>query len=499
MSSRHALSKTRVLAGLQCAKRLYLQLNAPQLAEAPDAALEFRFAQGHEVGLLAQRAFPGGVALEAGRDRLEDALAQTERLVRDPAVPAIFEATFRHDDVLVRVDVLARGTGGRWRLIEVKSTSGVREHHLPDVASQRHVLAGSGLSVESVAVMHVSRDYVYPGGPHDPARLFAIVDVTPQVDALTLDLPRLLAELRASLAAAAPPEIAAGPQCTRPYFCEFYDQCNVPLPLDDIANLPGLYGKRLDALRARGITRIGELPDDVALSPRQERARQSVAAERMLVAAPLADELAGLAYPRYFMDFETLGPAIPRYPGMRPYDGIPFQWSVHVVYAPGTAPEHRQFLADGDADPRRRFLETLAPAVGETGPIVVYNAGFEGQYLDALGLAFPDLAAAAARIRARLWDLLPVVRQSVYHPDFRGSFSLKRVLPALIPALAYDDLDITEGSAAGPIWDQLVRGHPEPAQAKLLERALREYCRRDTLGMVELVRTLAAPPTATPS
>ena len=487
----HALSKSRVLAGLQCPKRLYLRVTAPELAEAPGAALRFRFAQGQEVGRLAREAFPGGVAVEGGPDRLDAALARTAALLRDPTVPAIFEATFRHDDVLVRVDVLARGTLEGWRLVEVKSTTGVKEHHLPDVAIQRHVLAGSGLTVESVAVMHLSRDYVYAGGAHDPARLFAIVDVTGPVDALTLDLPRLLTELQATLDADEPPDIAPGLQCTKPHTCEFYDQCNVPLPLDDIANLPGLYGKRLDALRARGITRIGELPADVALNPRQEWARQAVLAERMLVAAPLAGELAALAYPRYFMDFETLGPAIPRHPGMRPFDGIPFQWSVHVIHAPGAAPEHRQFLADSDTDPRRRFLEALVAAVGETGPIVVYNARFEGQHLDALGLALPDLAPAAARIRARLWDLLPVVRQHVYHPDFRGSFSLKRVLPALVPALAYEGLEVAEGSAAGPVWDLLVRGHPEPAEAARLEAALREYCRRDTLGMVELVRALA--------
>ena len=490
MARPHGLSKSRVLAGLQCRKRLYLRVTAPELAEAPDAALRFRFAQGQEVGRLAREAFPGGVAVEGELDRPDTALARTAALLRDPTVPAIFEATFRQEDVLVRVDVLARGSRGGWRLIEVKSTTGVREHHFPDVAIQRHVLVAAGLTVESVAVMHLSREYVYAGGAYDPTRLFAVVDVTPQVDALTLDLPRLLAELRATLDADAPPEVAPGLQCTKPYACEFYDQCNVPLPLDDIANLPGLYGKRLEALRARGITRIGEVPDDVALNPRQERARQAVLAERMLVAAPLAGELAGLAYPRYFMDFETLGPAIPRHAGMRPYDGIPFQWSVHVIQAPGAAPEHRQFLADRDTDPRRRFLETLIPAVGETGPIVVYNARFEGQHLDTLGLTLPDLAPAAARIRARLWDLLPVVRQHVYHPEFRGSFSLKRVLPAVVPALAYEGLEVAEGSAAGPVWDLLVRGHPDPAEAARLEAALREYCRRDTLGMVELVRAL---------
>src|SRR5882724_1524226 len=179
MASPRALSKSRVLAGLQCPKRLYLRVTAPELAEAPDAALRFRFAQGQEVGRLAREAFPGGVAVESGPDRLDAALARTAALLRDPTVPAIFEATFRHDDVLVRVDVLARGTRGGWRLVEVKSTAGVKEHHLPDVAIQRHVLAGSGITVESVAVMHLSRDYVYAGGAHDPMRLFAIVDVTP--------------------------------------------------------------------------------------------------------------------------------------------------------------------------------------------------------------------------------------------------------------------------------------------------------------------------------
>jgi hypothetical protein len=168
---------------------------------------------------------------------------------------------------------------------------------------------------------------------------------------------------------------------------------------------------------------------------------------------------------------------------------------VHVIHVPGAAPEHRQFLAEGEGDPRRRFLAALVAAIGERGPIVVYNARFEGQHLDALGLALPDLAPAAARIRARLWDLLPVVRQHVYHPDFRGSFSLKRVLPALVPALAYEGLEVAEGSAAGPVWDLLVRGHPEPEEAVRLEAALREYCRRDTLGMVELVRALGARPT----
>jgi Domain of unknown function(DUF2779) len=446
-----SLSKSRVLAGLQCHKRLYLQLTAPTLATAPDAALEFLFAQGHEVGQIAQQAFPGGVVLEAGRERLDEALARTAALVRDPAVPAIFEATFRHDDVLVRVDVLARAGGDRWRLIEVKSAAGVKQHYLQDVAIQRHVLAGCGVDVESAAVMHVSRDYVHAGGGPDPARLFAIVDVTAEVRALEGELPRLLAAMRAALAGDGPPAIATGEQCARPYLCEFYDHCHIAL----------------SAAGTAGHARFAE---------------------------GLREELAGLTYPLGFMDFETLGPAIPRYPGMRPHDAIPFQWSLHTVRAPGAAPEHAEFLPTDAGDPRRRFLESLVKAAGETGSLVVYS-GFEGRQLDQLAAWFPDLAPGVERLRARLWDLLPVMRRHVEHPGFLGSFSLKRVLPVLIPTLGYDDLEVAEGLAAGPVWDRLVRGLADgtldAAEAARLETALRAYCRQDTLAMVELVRELA--------
>lgn len=204
----------------------------------------------------------------------------------------------------------------------------------------------------------------------------------------------------------------------------------------------------------------------------------------------LPDALARLAYPLYVLDFEALGPPIPRFPGMRPYQSIPFQWSLDVVRAPGAAPEHREFLALDAADPRRPFLESLAESVGEDGPIVVYSA-YESARLAELAAALPDLAPLAERIRARLWDFLPVIRRHVAHPAFGGAFSLKKVLPALAPALGYEDLEISDGSLAGIIWDRLVRERPPTEEAARLEAALRAYCRRDTLGLLTLVRTLA--------
>jgi uncharacterized protein DUF2779 len=487
------LSKSRVLAGLQCHKRLYLQLTAPALGVAPSRAQAFLFDQGRAVGRLAQQAFPGGVAVDATPDRLDVALARTEALVRDPAVPAIFEATFRHDDVLVRVDVLVRSDEGRWRLIEVKSATGVRAHVLADVAIQRHVLAGCGLEVEGAAVMHVNRDYVYAGGALDATRLFTTVDVTAEIRELEVELPRLLTAMRVALAGEAPPVVAPGPQCRSPDLCEFYDRCNAPLPDDHLAHLPGLNGRRLAELLARGIARIGDLPGDVPLGPQQALARRAVLEGRLLCTDGLGKELAALGYPRAFMDFETLAPALPRFAGMRPYDAIAFQWSLHLVRTPGGAPEHHDFLPVDTGDPRRRFLESLAATVGEQGPIVVYS-GFEGRSLADLASWLPDLAPVAERLRARLWDLLPVMRRHVYHPRFLGSFSLKRVVPTLVPALGYDGMEVAEGSEAGPTWDRLVRGLAEgglaPAEAARLEGALRDYCGQDTRGLVELMGAL---------
>jgi predicted RecB family nuclease len=485
-----ALSKTRFLAGLQCHKRLYWQVAAPELAAARDAALEFRLAQGQEVGRLAQRAFPGGVALDAGRDQLEAALVRTAALVADPAVPAIFEATFRHGGVLVRIDVLERTAPDRWRLLEVKSGASVKAWHVADVAIQRHIAVASGLAIDAVAVMHVRRDYVYAGGPVDARALFTCADVTPQAAELEADLPRLIAELHAVLAGDVAPAIAAGRQCRTPVHCEFFDRCNAPLPVDHVRHLPGLRGPRLEALLAQGIARVAELPPELELGSRQRLALTAIREGRTCVSAELAAALRPLAsYPRAFMDFESLGPAIPRFPGMRPFDAIPFQWSVHVERAPGAPLEHREFLATDAADPRRRFLETLAEAVGDRGPIVVYSP-FESDRLADLARWLPDLAPRAEAMRARLWDLLPVMRRHVYHPDFRGGFSLKRVLPVLA-GLGYGELDVQGGSEAGALWDRVVRGEREPAERARLAEALRLYCGQDSLGLAALVRVLA--------
>jgi hypothetical protein len=189
------------------------------------------------------------------------------------------------------------------------------------------------------------------------------------------------------------------------------------------------------------------------------------------------------------MDFETVNPAIPRFAGMRPYDQLPFQWSVHVLRKPGAAPEHFEFLATGAGDPRREFVASLCAALGEGGNIIVYSA-FESQRLAELGTCFPDFAQRIETIQGRLFDLLPAVRNHVYHPAFAGSYSLKSVLPALVPEMSYSGLAVADGQAAGLAWESLITGHLDKTECAGIRRALLEYCGQDTLALVRLVERL---------
>ena len=486
------LSKSKFTAGVQCLKRLYLQIHQPELAGETDDEQEARLEQGHKVGRLAQTAFPFGVLVDSDAFELDAALRRTAALVDDPSVPAIFEATFCHSDVLVRVDILERRRQNRWRLIEVKSSVELKEHYLYDVAIQHHVVSGCGLDLSSAAVMHLNRDYVYKGDSYPPHELFTLKDVTRSVRELGNDVPKLLCAQRKALALVRPPTVPAGPQCSNPYVCEFFNHCNPDPPENHISFLPRLSEKKRQDLLDLGITLISKIPGDFPLTEMQNRVSEAVTTGRTWTSPLLAKELRLFSYPIYFMDFESLYPAIPRYAGMWPYSHIPFQWSVHRRLAPDAPLEHFEFLADDDLDRRHEFIRSLCEVLGRRGRIVVYNATFESQRLHDLAHWFPEYGDRIEAIEGRLWDLLPFLRQNVYHPQFQGSYSLKAVLPALAPDLTYDGMEVAHGGDAGLVWERMIRGGVDAAERKRLRSALLAYCRQDSFAMVSVLERLKA-------
>jgi hypothetical protein len=243
-------------------------------------------------------------------------------------------------------------------------------------------------------------------------------------------------------------------------------------------------------LVAQGIQSIHDIPENYPLTGRLRRVCASVQMGKPWFSPELSDELGTLKYPLYFADFETINPCIPRFPGMRPYDQLTFEWSVHVQRQPGAAPEHFEFLATDESDPRKAFIAALCDVLGDGGSIVVYSQQFESQRLSELASWLPQFSARITQIQRRLWDLLPIVRNHVYHPAFGGSYSLKSILPALVPEMTYEGMEVADGQAAGVAWDSLIRGELARAERERIRKVLLDYCGQDTLGMVKLLEVL---------
>ncbi len=484
------ISKSKFVAGVQCLKRLYLQVHQPGLASELDEASRAVIEQGRQVGLAAQKAFPGGVTVEAVPTELAKAIKTTRELVAMSKVPAIFEATFQHDGVLVRTDVLKRNGRSGHCLIEVKSATEMKPHYAYDIAIQRHVLTGADVEIKQASLMHLNREYVFDGTEHDVSQLFVIAELKPKDSVSEVEISHRLKEQFRILNRNKAPDIKPGKHCEHPVLCEFYDHCNPELPADHVSHLPRIAANKMEELTAAGITLIKQIPDTFPLSERQRRAVDCVKSGKPFVSPELADELDGLKYPLCFMDFETVFPALPRFTKMGPYDHIPFQWSVHRQEKPGGPLKHFDFLAENESDPRLAFVASLFKAITGAGNIVVYNQSFESSRLDDLARSWPAYASDIKKIKAKIWDLLVVIRRNVYHPAFAGSFSLKFVLPAFVPEMTYETLEVAEGTAAGLAWARLIQPATPLVEKRRLRKALLEYCNQDTLALAKLFDVL---------
>ena len=483
------LSKSRFMSGLQCHKRLYLELYDTDLAGSGDESTQSAFDTGHRVGTLARDRYPKGRLIS--HDHLQHAHAElaTRSALGNPAVPAIYEAAFSFDRVGVRADILARTRDRRFDLLEVKSTLDVKPEHEWDVAVQLYALEGAGVAVRWARLMHLNRDYVYPGGDYDLKQLFTFTNLTRRARKRRPDIVSALKAMRQALAGNTPPPISTGPHCSRPYACPFHEHCHQGEPDHSIDQLPRLRERLREQLVSMGILDIRKIPPDFeGLSFLQARVAQAVRTRRRFHDPAISKKLAKAKFPIHFVDFETFSPALPLYPGTRPYQMIPFQWSDHILNADGGL-SHREFLNTDHNDPRRPFAKSLLETVGRKGSIIVYGT-FEATRLKDLAELFPDLATPLECARKRIINLHPLIRGHIYDPEFHGSFSTKSVLPALVPELGYDDLEIAEGNAASLAYAEIQDPETPPERITELRSALLAYCKRDTQAMVELFRLL---------
>jgi len=436
--------------------------------------------------VLAAELFPDAVGAEFDPTR-------TAALAADASVAAVRDAAFASAGVEGRADFLVRESGG-FGLRRVSAVLRPGETQLDELAFAHFAARRAGIAVSSVALLHLDADFVRGEAPPSARELLRHSDVTREVAPLARDLAARVAAQAALLAAPAP-AVEPSPHCRRPDTCAFLPRCTAGLPPDWIGQLPGLRPQHFAALRDLGVARMGEVPADFPLTPAQRNAIASLGRGAPFAAGELAAALACCAAGADFLDFEAIMPEVPLYPGTKAYEPVPFQWSAHLHRAGGEL-AHAGFLAETGADPRREFARSLLAAFADRAlPVAVYS-GFESDVLAALARVFPDLAADLDALRARLFDLLPVLRRSVYHPDFRGSFSLKRVAPALAPGFGFADLPgIADGGAAARAWHALARGELAPAAAARALDELRAYCARDSLALarvLDALRELAA-------
>ena len=484
------LSKSKIIAFRQCPKRLWLEVHRPELRD--DSGAELVFAIGNEVGDIAREVYDtdgDGVFLDLDELGFSEVFARSETLLKDGTVP-IFEAGFRAGGGLALADVMLPDTSDgslKWRMIEVKSSTSVKNYHRDDVAVQTWIAGKAGVEISSVALAHIDKSFVDPGGGNYQG-LFHEADLTEEALGRQAEAAEWMAAAQQIAACDTAPAIETGAHCSTPFDCPFIAHCEkgkkkARFPL---SSLPRFSALKRESFEAQGIIDLRDVPDE-ALNATQQRVKEvTVSGEPWFDSKGAAADLQGDGFPAWFLDFETVNFAIPIWSGTRPYEQLPFQYSLHQVGESGEM-THKAFLDLSGKDPREAFAESLVKDCGGSGPVYVYNASFERGVMQKIAERFPQYASGLEKIIRRLVDLLPIAGKRYYHPDQHGSWSIKAVLPCVVPDLSYGDLEgVADGGMASAAFREALADQTTEARKQEIERELLDYCRLDTLAMVRM-------------
>jgi len=487
------LSKSLYTKAIQCPKALWLKKYKSDVLTPPDATALARFETGNVVGDLACKLFPDGREIVYNPDDFDGMVATTKEWM-DEGLEYIYEATFLYNGILVLVDVL-KVTSDGVEIYEVKSSSSVKDIYLHDASIQQYVLQQLGYKVLSSHIVHIDNSYVR-GDALDLHGLFTIVDVSDEVNALQDDIPKKLDALEAYLAdRESEPDIDIGSHCNKPYECDAKEYCwkiQRNIPDYSIFNIFNLGSKKQVELYEKGIVDIEDIPDDYTMTAIQKQKVQNYKDKATFIdKEKIKDFLNTLSYPIYHLDFETFQQAIPEWKGVRPYQQIPFQYSLHIEYEDGTI-QQREFLADDGVDPRYALAKSLVEDIPTDVTVLAYNMSFEKGVNTNLAESFPEFREHLFAINENMRDLMfPFQKKYYVTPQMQGGYSIKYVLPALVPKMqeAYKNLEgIQNGGDA-------MNAFPKLSSMNLVEKeeirtALLEYCKLDTLAMVEVLKKL---------
>lgn len=479
------LSKTLFIKGLQCHKALYLHKYHPELKDEISEAQEALFRSGTDVGVLARQLFPGGVEIPYDGLSLSDQISQTRaEIAKGTAV--IYEAAFCYEGSFCKVDILRKRETG-WEIYEVKSSTAMKDVYYDDVAFQYHVLKGAGLPVSRAFLVHINNQYV-KSGDIDVNKLFTSEDLTDNTMEAESRISEELKTQRAMLAGDMP-DINIGRYCRDPYDCDFIGHCWSHIPQGSVFDLRERGVDKFDLYR-QGVLCMRDIPEDMLNFKQGVQVEGTLHKKDRIIKDNIRDFLQSLWYPVCFLDFETFMSPVPLFDGTRPYQQIPFQYSLHYMEIPGSRLRHTEFLAAPDSDPRKKLTDKLMNEIPGDACVVAYNMAFEKRILRDLASWFPEYHDRIGHIIGNMRDLMaPFRAKDCYLWQMNGSYSIKAVLPALVPEMSYEGMEISDGNMAMNAYS-IMCATGDPAELNRIRKALCEYCSLDTLGMVRIMEKL---------
>lgn len=485
----HLLSKSSFIKGLQCEKHLYLyKYHYNEMDELSDMQKAI-FKRGTNVGELAHNLFPGGIiAAEGDPPDYEKAIRKTRELI-DNGVKVIYEAAFIYNEVLSIADVVVMEKGGA-RIFEVKSSTSVSETYLNDAALQYYVISSLGIRVKDFSIIYINNQYIRKGDV-DLHELFTTESVLRFILPFQKSVKENVNRFKKILLKKQMPHIDIGEHCYNPYTCGFFNYCRKHIPDNSIFDFSGMHLSKKYELYHNGIINLNDVPEDYPLNKNNKLQLEVYRTNKPVIdKKAIKAFISDLKYPLYFMDFESFQPAVPLFRNSKPYQQIPFQYSVFLKKEKNSESSHYEFLAEPGEDSRIKFIETLLKVTKGKGDVLVYNRAFEVTRLNEIARDFPGYAGEIEKFILRIKDLMaPFQKKYYYTPGMKGSYSIKAVLPSLVPELSYDNLEINEGGLASIAYESLQTETDLMITAEIKQQLL-EYCKLDTFGMVRILERL---------
>lgn len=483
------LSKSQYVKGRQCFKKVWLYNHDRELKDDLTAMQEQIFSQGNAVGLLAHQYFGNGKLVDVHYREVDKAITLTKEYLANPQVEAIFEATFIHNDVVVMVDVLQKNPNGSCRLIEVKSATKKKDVNLLDLAIQNYVLTESGINISSNNLMYINNEYTLEG-ELDIQKFFKIEELTDEIQSELQGVPEHLEAIKKYIGLPQCPTADIGSGCKSPYPCEFKGYCWGELSPNSIHYLNRVSDKKREELLELGCDEIGDIPANFKLSDNQRiHVDAAQSGKEHIEASKILSILNDLVYPIYFLDFETVNEAIPKFQGFKSYQHYVFQYSLHILQEDGNV-SHHEYLAKKTEGPRD-VAQNLVKIMGVEGSVVVYHKGFEEGKIKELKKLYPEFEDEFNNIVSRIWDLeVPFAKSWYYIHEFKGRSSIKNILPALCPELSYDSLNIKKGDEALTTYLEMLKLDESSSEYQKMREDMLEYCKLDTFAMVRILEEL---------